>query len=115
MKFARGFFLLCSFGLVSFSADAAIYMCKDASGRTLTSDQPIPECANRAMRELGSNGVVKREIAPPMTAEERRSKEAAEAKKKKEAAELEEKQKSDHALMARFRNEKDIEAARQRA
>jgi hypothetical protein len=115
MKRAKGIFLLLSLGLASFSADAAIYMCKDASGRTITSDQPIPECAKRAMSELGSNGVIKREIPPPMTTEERHRKDAEEAKKKEEAAALEEKQKADHALMARYRNEKDIEAARQRA
>jgi hypothetical protein len=114
MKSANGVVLLLSLGLASFSADAAIYMCKDANGRTITSDQPIPECAKRSMRELGSNGVVKREIPAPITPEERRRREAEEAKKKEEAAALEARQKADRALMARFRNEKDIETARKR-
>lgn len=115
MKRANGIFLLLSLGLASFSADAAIYMCKDANGRTITSDQPIPECANRAMKELGNNGVVRKEIAPPMTAEERRAKEAEEKKKKEEAAAAEEKRKAAIALLARYRSEKEIEAGRQRA
>lgn len=115
MNRAKGILLLLSLGFASFSADAAIFMCKDASGRTITSDRPIPECANRAMRELGSNGIVKREIAAPMTAEERRRKEAEEKKKEEAAAALEEKQKADRALLARYRSEKEIEADRQRA
>ena len=40
--------LLClSFVLSPCLAQAKIFMCKDASGRTLTSDRAIPECADR--------------------------------------------------------------------
>ena len=38
------------------SAQAKIYMCKDASGKTLSSDRPIPECADRPVREYSNNG-----------------------------------------------------------
>lgn len=41
-----------------------IYTCVDAQGRKLVSDRPIPECLDRVQRELGSSGVVRRQIVP---------------------------------------------------
>jgi hypothetical protein len=106
-------FLFSMFGATIAHAD--IYMCKDASGRTLTSDRPIPECADRAMREYGNNGMVKKEIPAPLTAEQKREKLAQQEKKKAEDAVAEDQKKSDRALLARFHNEADIEQARARA
>jgi len=95
-------------------AHAAIYMCKDASGRTITSDRPIPECADRSMRELNNTGVLKREITPPPTAEQKRlAEEQAKERLAKELAMIEQRR-SDQALLARYRSEADIESARQR-
>lgn len=96
-------------------AHAGIYMCKDATGRTLTSDRPIPECADRAMIEYGNNGVIKKEIPAPLTAEQKREKLAQQAKKKAADAAADEQKKSDRALLARFRSESEIEQARARA
>lgn len=95
-------------------AHAAIYMCKDASGRTITSDRPIPECADRTMRELNSAGALKREIAPPPTPEQKRL--AEEQIRQRQAAELAmtEQRRSDQAMLARYRSETDIENARLR-
>ncbi len=95
-------------------ADAQIYMCKDAKGRTISSDRPIPECADRAMREMQKNGVFKREIPAPLTAEEKKQQEIANARLKAQAVAQEEQRKSDRALMARYQNQGDIENARQR-
>ena len=95
-------------------AHAAIFMCKDASGRTLTSDRPIPECADRAIREYGNNGAIKRDIAAPLTAEQKREKQLLEEKRKAEQVAAEEKKKSDRALSARYRSEEDITVARKR-
>jgi len=95
-------------------AHAAIFMCKDASGRTLTSDRPIPECADRAVREYGNTGVVKRDIPAPLTAEQKREKQLQDDKKKTELIAAEEQKKSDRALSARYRSEEDIAAARKR-
>ena len=36
-----------------------IYMCKDESGHTLTSDRPIPECEGRAIREFDKSGTIR--------------------------------------------------------
>jgi glucan-binding YG repeat protein len=97
------------------AAHAQIYMCKDASGRTMTSDRPIPECADRSMREYGKTGVLKREIAAPLTAEEKRQKQVEEEKRKADAVAAAEQKKSDNAMLARYRNEADIEVARGRS
>lgn len=96
-------------------AQAEIYICKDASGKTLTSDRPIPECQDRKIRVLGTNGMTKREIAPPMTDEEKRQKQAEEEKRKAAVAAADEQRRQDRALLARFSKEADIEVARGRA
>lgn len=94
---------------------AEIFICKDGSGRTLTSDRPIPECADRAQRMMDRTGVVRREMAPPLTPEQKREKLAAEQRAKAEAAIEEERKQNDRALMARYRYERDIDVARLRS
>lgn len=94
---------------------AQIYMCKDASGRTITSDRPIPECADRAMRELDKNGRARRDIPAPMTAEEKRRLQQEEEKRKVEEAAADERRRDDRLLRARYKSEADIEKARTRA
>ncbi|WP_338846871.1 DUF4124 domain-containing protein [Massilia sp. W12] len=91
-----------------------IYQCKDASGRTLTSDRPIPECADRSTKLLGKDGTVRKEIGPPPTAEQKAAMKAEEEKKKAEQAALAEQKKRDMLLLSMYRSEKEIEAARER-
>lgn len=104
----------CGILMMAGSVHAQIFVCKDASGRTLTADRPIPECADRPQRVLGKNGLTQREILPPPTAEERRHKEEQEKKRKAERALAEEQKRQDNALLARYRTEQDIEVARKR-
>lgn len=101
--------------LAGADACAQIYMCKDASGRTITSDRPIPECADRAMRELDKNGMVRREIQPPPTPEQKRQLQIEEEKRKAQEAAAEEQKREDRAIRLRYRNENDIEVVRQRS
>lgn len=96
-------------------AFAQIYVCKDASGRTITSDRPISECADRAMRELDRNGMTRREIAPPLTQQQQRAREALSEQQRLNTAMAEERRRNDLALTTRYRNEGDIAAARRRA
>lgn len=91
-----------------------ILMCKDASGRTFTSDRPIPECSGRAVRQLDRNGMVRHEIPAPLTPEQKRQKQLEEERVKAEQAAAAERRQQDKAILARFRNEADIENARQR-
>lgn len=113
-KAVRILMLPCLYGL-SWAAHAQIIICKDASGRTLTSDRPIPECAERAQRHMDRNGIVRREIAAPLTSEQKKEKLAAEQRAKAEAVIEEEKKQNDRALLARFAHEKDIDVARKRS
>ncbi|WP_229728506.1 DUF4124 domain-containing protein [Oxalicibacterium flavum] len=100
--------------LYPMAAHAGIIACKDAAGRTLTSDRPIPECADRTVREYGRNGVFRREIAAPPTAEQQRVLDQQRRQRQAEEDARRERQRADHALMSRYRSEDDIEVARQR-
>ena len=100
---------------ISASAQATIYTCRDRSGRTITSDRPIPECVDRAVRELGPSGIVKREIAPPLTPEQQRQKDIDDRNKRLADDAAREKRRHDSALLAAYSNEAQIETARRRA
>lgn len=66
------------------AAGGSIYTCIDRNGRKLTADRPIPECLDREQRELGPTGIVRRQIGPSLTEQERA---AAEAQRRKDAEE----------------------------
>lgn len=111
IKTLTGLLLLAGLPLL---AQAEIYICKDAKGNTLTSDRPIPECQDRKVRVMGTNGMTQREIAPPMTEEQKRQKQAEDEKRKADIAAADEQRRQDRALMARYSKEADIEVARAR-
>jgi len=84
---------------------AQIYSCVDASGKKLTSDRPIAECASREQRVLNADGSVKR-VVPPVPTDDERS--AIEARDREAAIALASKQdavRRDRNLLARFPNE----------
>lgn len=99
---------------LSFSpfAAAEIYSCKDATGRVITSDRPIPECADRAVTVRKNVGQAPKEIPRPLTPEERRKAQAEEARQKELAIAEEERQKQERYLLTHYRNEDDIERDR---
>jgi hypothetical protein len=115
MKFVATATLCIAGALLPSLSQAQIYMCKDASGHTITSDKPIPECADRTVREYGKSGNYKRDIPPPPTAEERRKQQAEEDRKKAEEAAAKDQKRADSALLARYRSEADIDNARKRS
>jgi hypothetical protein len=94
---------------------AEIYSCKDASGRTISSDRPIAECADRERRVLNEDGSVQKVIAPPLTPEQRRKKEEEEVRQEAEKRREAEQRRKDQALLATYRSEKELEAAFERA
>jgi chromosome segregation ATPase len=89
-----------------------IYMCRDDAGHMLSSDRPIAECSRHPMRELDRSGITRREIAAPLSAEEKQRQIEEEARRRAEREAQAEQRRSDRALLARFRSEADIEAAR---
>ncbi len=96
------------------AAESQIYLCKDATGRTITSDRPIPECANRTTKVMGKDGTIRREIPPPPTREELEAKKQAEEQRKIDEKLAREQKQKDEVLLSTYRNEKEIEAARER-
>ena len=102
-------------GALTSSASAQnIYTCRDQAGRTITADRPIAECAG-VMRELGPTGILRREIAPPLTADQQRQKESDDRNKRMADEAVREKRRRDTALLAAYQTEDQIETARRRA
>ncbi|WP_395822536.1 DUF4124 domain-containing protein [Collimonas sp.] len=99
-------------GLSPLLAHGQIFTCKDATGRTVTGDHPMPECADRKIVELSKTGVVKREIPAPLTAEQKRQQQLLEDKRKAETVAEDLRRQQDRALLARYRSEGDIEDSR---
>jgi hypothetical protein len=95
-------------------AQASIYTCRDHAGKTITSDSPIADCAG-VMRELSPSGAVKREIAPPLTPDQQRQKDAADRAKRVADESAREQRRRDQALLTAYQNEDQIEMARKRA
>jgi hypothetical protein len=96
-------------------AQAQLYVCTDARGRTITGDKPPPECADRAVRELRTDGSVRRVIEPPLTPEQKAAREA-EAKRQRDEAERQRSQmRRDLALLETYASEAEIEETRNRA
>lgn len=102
------------FPLAGWAADSQIFICKDATGRTITSDRPIPECANRTTKVMAKDGTVRREIPPPPTREQLEEKKQAEEQRKISEKLAKEQRLKDEALLTTYRTEKEIEAARER-
>jgi hypothetical protein len=92
----------------------SIFTCKDASGRTLTSDRPIPECQARPMRELSLNGTIKREIAAPLTPEELRRKAEDDERRRIAEAQQRREQQRDRALLLAYPSLTTLENMRAR-
>lgn len=107
--------LICLILTAPVLAQAQIVMCTDERGRTYTADRPIPECQGRAMRHYGKTGTVVREIPAPLTAEERRQQQREAEKKRELERARKEQHRQDQALLAAYRTEEDIGAARERA
>lgn len=100
---------------LSCGAQADFYTCKDNAGHIITSDRPIPECAAKPLQVYQNNGVLKTEIAGPMTAEQRKSAELQEQQRSKEKQRTEEIKREQRYYTAHYPNEDAIEAAREDA
>ncbi|HEV7912157.1 MAG TPA: DUF4124 domain-containing protein [Albitalea sp.] len=92
-----------------------IYSCIDASGKKLTSDRPIAECANREQRLLNPDGSVKRLVPPTPTADEVADAEARERQGLADRAAQQDAIRRDRNLMVRFPNESAHNKARAKA
>ncbi|MES2609309.1 MAG: DUF4124 domain-containing protein [Pseudomonadota bacterium] len=80
----------------------SIYTCVDRNGRRLTADRPIPECVDREQRELGPSGIVRRQIGPTLTEQERAALEVRQRKEAEERSRVQEERRRERALMSRY-------------
>lgn len=81
-----------------------IYTCTDAKGRKLTSDRPIPECADREQRVLNPSGTVRTIVGPSLTGPERAALEAKRRREAEERAREAEERRRERALLTRYPN-----------
>ncbi len=92
-----------------------IYCCEDNSGQTVCGDILPTVCFGRAYREISSQGIIKRNVAAPLTPDEV-ARRAAEERRLRAVAAREAKQRQlDQALLETYRSMADIEARRDRA
>lgn len=97
------------------SPTANIYTCTDASGRTLTSDRLIPECAGREQRILAPDGSLRTVIGPTLSQEEQVARDARLAR---EAAARDARQRElrrDRLLLARYPDQDAHDLGREEA
>lgn len=86
------------------SATQGIYTCTDAKGRTLTSDRPIAQCADREQRLLNPSGTVRAIVAPSLTGPERAALEARQRREAEARAREAEDKRRERALLTRYPN-----------
>lgn len=80
----------------------SIYTCVDRNGRRLTADRPIPECVDREQRELGPSGIVRRQIGPTLTEQERAALEVRMRKEAEDRSRIQEERRRERALTSRY-------------
>lgn len=81
-----------------------IYTCVDGSGRKLTADRPIPECADREQKVLNPSGTVRTRVVPALTPQERAEQEAKAKLERETQAKLAEEKRRNRALLVRYPN-----------
>lgn len=95
-----------------------IYTCIDKDGRRLTSDRPIPACADREQRVLDRSGAERRIVGPTLTEHEREAQELQRRREAQERARQVEERRRERSLLLRYPDEaahaKEREAAHER-
>ncbi|MDO5103213.1 MAG: DUF4124 domain-containing protein [Lautropia sp.] len=95
--------------VVAQPATSSIYVCTDERGRVISSDQPIAVCAKREMRELNSDGSLRRLVPPPLTrAQERAAAQQALIKQEQERV-LRAQQARDRHLLLTYQSPEDLD------
>ncbi|PJI99568.1 hypothetical protein CLU85_4420 [Acidovorax sp. 69] len=89
-----------------------IYTCVDRNGRRLTADRPIQECLDREQRELGPSGIVRRQIGPSLTEQERAAQDAQRRKEAEARSREIEERRRERVLTARYPDKATHDAER---
>lgn len=101
--------------LLSVNARADYYTCKDSSGHVITSDRPIPECADKSTQIFNSNGILKNQYAGALTPEQHHAAEVQQQKQTKDAVQQDTLKREQLFLISHYANENAIEMARKQA
>ena len=96
-------------------AGGTVFLCVDAKGRKITSDRPIPECADREQKEFNPSGTVRRVVPPIPTANERAELDLRERKAAEEQQRLAEQKRLQKLLVARYPTQAVHDADRAKA
>lgn len=95
-------------------AQAKMYKCVDASGKTYYTQTPPKECTGRTLDELDKRGNVTRRNEV-LTPEQQAAREAARKKKIEDDTAAKEERRKNTALLNTYSSEQDVEEARTRA
>ncbi|MCL2523036.1 MAG: DUF4124 domain-containing protein [Betaproteobacteria bacterium] len=97
------------------AAMGEFYCCQDANGQSICGDTLPERCRGHAYRILDRNGNIIKEIAPPLTPEQK-AEQAMEARRRKlEEAAAREQRRLDNALLDTYATPQDIDFAQQKA
>jgi hypothetical protein len=109
--------LLVSAGALAASGEKStttIRKCQDAQGRWHFGDFAAEECEHSKVIEMSTQGVKKKEIAAPLTAEQLKQQEEQHAESERERLRAEERKRRDEVLLSSYGTESDIAYVRDR-
>jgi hypothetical protein len=106
--------LLLSLAAMAAETTGKIKKCQDAQGRWHYGDSAAEECARSKVVEMSDEGVAKKEIAAPPTAEELRKQAANRAEDERKRQESDEQKRKDQLLLVTYGHEQDIIFVRDR-
>lgn len=95
-------------------AQAGKLYCCEVNGQKTCGDSLPPQCQAKGYKEVGASGAA-RQVAPPLTAEQRAQKEEEERRQKEDEAAQKEQKRKDAALLNTYGSEKDIDVFQARA
>lgn len=100
--------------LASPGAWARIYCCEDASGQRVCGDVLPAACYDRKYREIGAQGNVRKEVAPPPSREEIERRKAEAARSKADEERLAKQRRVDQALLDTYASVEELDRRRDR-
>jgi hypothetical protein len=106
---AAGLIVLCGSAHAQF-----MYICTSANGKRISSDRPPPECADRTIHVLRSDGTPYKDIEPPPTEQQRKERDEEQKHKIDEEEARRAQMRSDRSLLETYATLDEIEAARGR-
>jgi hypothetical protein len=101
--------------LLPLAAEAQSFRCVGKDNKKYYGSMVPPECIGRPVEQLNNRGIVIKRIDPEGEERARAAQEAAAEQKRKDEAAAKETSRRNHALLATYTSEKDIDEARARA